>query len=378
MLLALLLLAAVLVSPPAPAHCCTTVEVRNEAAHAVGRTLELGFDWALHGQYELEAWPRGTTDPGQEYGMLVVAAPLGAPMQYRVVLDGMNAYGLTISAQTFHLAGYQDEVGDAEGKQVVGAIELIPHLLGRCQSVKCVRRALEHEVRVVQRPARAPPAIIELFKIHWAVQDFYGASIVVEYMDGVLHIHDNSAVGVMTNDPDFTWHLRNVNHFLTITPDPPVAHRGVQCDTEIGPIPSTQSHGFNLRGLPGDLGPSSRFVRMFYFRQFSVARRPPTNSDEAIALVTQLLNNVAIPMGSVAPLRATDSLELTQWSLIKLPRSREVLWRTYSNAQWRKVRLDALDLQVADGPIRRVPLDVAGENGVRDATADFLTARDTR
>lgn len=90
----------------------------------------------------------------------------------------------------------------------------------------------------------------------------------VEYVDGVLQIHEKT-VRIMTNDPDYDWHLKNLNNYVNVSAAWPVIPPSIIIDTEIGKIPSISSHGYNLTGLPADYSPPSRFVRMFYLRQYS-------------------------------------------------------------------------------------------------------------
>jgi len=53
--------------------------------------------------------------------------------------------------------------------------------------------------------------------MHWAMADATGDSVVIEYLDGVLHVNNNT-VGVMTNDPDYQWHLYNLNNYVNLSP----------------------------------------------------------------------------------------------------------------------------------------------------------------
>ena len=43
--------------------------------------------------------------------------------------------------------------------------------------------------------------------------------MVVEYLQGSLQLHNNT-VGVLTNDPDYIWHLRNPNPNPNPNPKP--------------------------------------------------------------------------------------------------------------------------------------------------------------
>ena len=46
-------------------------------------------------------------------------------------------------------------------------------------------------------------------------KDAEGQSIVVEYVKGELRLHNNTKVGVMTNDPTWDWHLQNLINYGT-------------------------------------------------------------------------------------------------------------------------------------------------------------------
>ena len=48
--------------------------------------------------------------------------------------------------------------------------------------------------------------------IHYILFDKTGVGLVIEYLNGVQDVYDNS-VGVVTNEPDFPWHLKNLNNY---------------------------------------------------------------------------------------------------------------------------------------------------------------------
>ncbi len=47
---------------------------------------------------------------------------------------------------------------------------------------------------------------------HYTLHDVNGDSIVIEFANGQQHIYDNP-LGVMTNGPEFPWHLTNLNNY---------------------------------------------------------------------------------------------------------------------------------------------------------------------
>ena len=89
---------------------------------------------------------------------------------------------------------------------------------------------------------------------------------VVEYLEGRLSIHDNSRIGVMTNDPHYLWHLLNLNGYAAYPTARNQAPWGLDAvETAVGPVPSLHpGHGLNTRGLPGGTTPQDRFVTVSY------------------------------------------------------------------------------------------------------------------
>lgn len=173
----------------------------------------------------------------------------------------------------------------------------------------------------------------------------------IEYTDGVLHVHNNT-VGVMTNDPPFDWHLRNLNNYVSIRRRWPVP--GVQQHaTEVGPVPQAVGHGANLLGLPGDATPAGRFVRLFYLRE---AARQPQSVEDALVLAQSLVNTVFIIDGTVAEAKPLETgYDRTMWATLKVPSRGSIFVRSYSSMQWQEVKLSELDLSPG-APVRLLPL----------------------
>merc|ERR1711862_308062 len=147
-----------------------------------------------------------------------------------------------------------------------------------------------------------------------------GRSVVVEYLEGVRQVHENSP-RVMTNDPDLKWHWRNLNTYVNLSPNFPKDNNIFQVEAEgVGPVPRTVGHGWNLFGMPGDFSPPSRFARLFYLREYAMHRKSLATEDDALELGTALLNNVFIPYGSVAPdesVAGIDRPEYTPYGILK-------------------------------------------------------------
>lgn len=321
-------------------------------------------------------------DPKTEsnkYGMAVFSAPLGFATEstlpkLNIVLEGQNEKGLSISALVLNSATYQllddetcskdEDASTCSKKTLLSWLDFVPYLLARCATAEEAIKELEKTV--VYRPPEASST-----GIHWALDDANGDHYIVEYLNNQLVWH-KSDLGVMTNDPGFSWQVQNLNRYGYVSAPKPEVPKGMQFKqpSNVYPeplfqvVPSTVSHGTGIMGLPGDISPPSRFVKLFFMRGLSEMNAPPTTYKEALALANNLIQTVAIPYGSVGgkadsaaddglsdPLEILKSVvknlftdtEMTQWTVLKVPRRNVVFYRDYVNSNLKEVDLSKLD-----------------------------------
>ena len=299
----------------------------------------------------------------------------------RLTTEGMNEAGLTVSTQVFsQTIGYMQPSTEASDTNVTNVCfaAFADWILGTFDSVKGLREALNTtQVKIVglnPNYGKLLPSSFTNTGLHWSIDDA-SEHIVLEVLDGIIHVHNNT-VGVMTNQPDFTWHLRNLNNFVNLRSGWP-SNPEIQVQTEVGPVPNAFGHGFNLLGIPGDYSPPSRFVRLFYLREYAVFRNPPKERKgeakytDSISLVDGLLHNVFINKGTVSDMNVTGFGEYSQYTVIKIPEARLFFYRDYVGTQWRKVKLENLDFSPKEGaPPITVSLN-EGTLSIKDVTADF-------
>ena len=132
--------------------------------------------------------------------------------------------------------------------------ELIPAVLGACETLAEARRMLER-VRLIADPF-APG--YPLAPLHWHIADATG-SLVAEPMADGLRLYDDPA-GVLTNNPPFPFHLTRLSDYQTLSPRPP--------ENRFAPALGLQPYGQGMgaMGLPGDASPVSRFVRAAFLK----------------------------------------------------------------------------------------------------------------
>lgn len=203
--------------------------------------------------------------------------------------DGLNEAGLSVATLWLpetSLPG-APEAGD---DPAVDFVNLAGWLLGTCRTVDEVKAALG-TVRIWNAPVRAlwpsgrpvppqaEPLLDAVFTEHLSVHDAHGGDLVVEFLDGRMHVHDNS-IGVLTNSPTYPWHVTNLRNYLGLTTveDQPYNLMGM-------PVKPT-GNGTGLRGLPGDVTPPSRFVRA------TVLTQAVDGAMDALAAVNQAFHSL--------------------------------------------------------------------------------------
>ena len=273
--------------------------------------------------------------------------------------DGMNEEGLTVGALFYPgFAEYQQRDADRQST-TIGAVDVVNYLLGNFKTVDEVRRAMPgiHVVRNadIEKKFGTP------LPLHHVVTDASGASIVIEYTKGVLTIFDN-AVGVMTNSPNYDWHLLNLRNYANLKPHG-AAPRSID-GVSLAPFGA----GSGMLGLPGDFTPPSRFIRAVAFVH---AMEPVKDAAEAVAAASAMLNNFDIPKGVVREGATAEDFHLgyTQWSVIADTRHKVYYYWTMYDRRMRSVDFSRLDFNAKK--TSAFPLDRVRVQDIEDRSGDF-------
>lgn len=123
-----------------------------------------------------------------------------------------------------------------------------------------------------------------------------------------------------------------------------------------------------MLGLPGDISPPSRFIRIAVLLKTVFA---PANAVEAVNLAQHIMNDVDIPLGFVRSSQDlnTATNESTEWVVFKDLTHQVLYYRTYHDLTLRKVELSKLNFNQGAAQIK-MPID--GVPYVMDVTAAFL------
>ena len=314
---------------------CTSFTIGDQkSGYVYGRTLE--FTLPLHSS--LVVVPKGLTFTGTDkagnigVGGLtwtgthgaVYANALGVPA---AAIDGMNDAGLVIGTLNFPVSADYMTVSDADQSKSMGSFEVAQYLLTTCATVAEAKAALEG--MLVQNVAIAPYGGT-VPKVHWAIHDTQGNSIVAEYTNGALAVYDNPTT-VMTNEPPFPVQIAHLAEYSYLSADPPPP-------ITVGDMTlQAPSSGGGMAGIPGGFLASARFVRVFFAKENAPAF---TTAAAGVDAVRHILNGFDIPPGSVMTPAGTgesggmSGFEITEWSIIHDMSNLVSYVNTYEGPGW--------------------------------------------
>jgi len=353
---------------------CTALVITdaNGAAYS-GKTMEFSFLIPLNMQY-LPAGtkissktPTGTLGmqfmtkyPILGLGMLIMPGALQDSM-----IEGINDQGLSVSSNEFNNSKAADDLGSDDTK-ILAATDFGMWVLGNFQTVADVKQALLAGDAKIWLP-NVPFMGNAPMPIHYGIFDKTGAGIVVEYSKGAQNIYDNQ-VGVMTNIPDFSWHLQNLNNYAFLSNVD--RNQGQFNNLKV----SAPDSGNALVGVPSDQTSAGRFVKAAYYTNFV---RKAKNPDDAIITLAHILNNFDRPYdlsmdppGAVGdgPALKTSSSEVTMFTWMADKARNRFYLRTIGSYNYTMLDMNTLK---AGNQFKKVPL-ASFDNVVADSTQLLL------
>lgn len=327
---------------PLPVQACTSFLIHDtNGAPYYGRTMEFGFDLessaiVIPRQYGLSATgPDGKLGGGMSWKSKYAAVGLSA-FDMPVVTDGMNEKGLTGGILYFpDYVGYADpKTANPDG--AMAPWDFLTWALTNFETVAEVKANLDGISIVgveLSQMGAVPP-------FHYTLHDATGASLVIEPVGGELTVYDNP-LGVMTNSPEFSWHLTNLKNYVKLSSEnaPPLKVDG-ETITSFG-------QGSGLLGIPGDPTPPSRFIRAL---GYTLSIEPVAPGAESVRLAEHVVNNFDIPVGWIRPGEAEGKspLEYTQWSTVADITNTHYYVKSYDDQVLRGIDLKDFDLDAKD------------------------------
>lgn len=335
-ILALFLMASAITYP------CTGISLRTQNGDLVqGRTIEFG-ESNINGKVIIS--PRGRefkalTTEGKTNGLKWTAKYgfVGASVVVdQFIGEGINEKGLNAGLFYFPLYGSLVKYEKPKANMSIADMELVTWILSNFETVDEVKEGIK-KIKVVNigYDDKGKP----LPTAHWRIGDVKGNNIVLEIVDnGKIKIYDNK-VGVLTNSPDYEWHIKNLNNYINL-------YSGNANSFNVnGEELFSFGAGTGALGLPGDITPPSRFVRAFFYVN-SIGK--VENTKLAVNKAFHILNNFDIPIEIEFPKEykgniPKDVISATQWTAVSDLSNREFYYKTMDNSQIRKIDLKKID-----------------------------------
>ncbi|MGI6024621.1 choloylglycine hydrolase family protein [Pediococcus parvulus] len=206
----------------------------------------------------------------------------GRDLNGYILVDGVNEAGVGAATLYFDgLAKFADQA--VSGKTNVAPHEVINWILGNVTNVADLKAKIA-DLNIV---AIANDLFKIIVPLHWIVADKTGACVVLEQDENGMKVMDDP-VKVMTNSPDFQWHLKNLNNYVQLKPTSHSSKKYGEFESEAYGL------GSGALGLPGDYTSVSRFVRAAFIRQNTDKAKTVPGSINALS---HILNSVEIPKG---------------------------------------------------------------------------------
>lgn len=286
------------------------------------------------------------------YGQKIVITPRNYQFNYRNLPAEKNHYamiGVSVVAENYPL--YCDAINEKglgvaglnfvgpckyfpvdDSKKNIASFELIPYLLGNCQTISDVKKKMA-DANISDESFNPNLPASEL---HWLIADQSGKSIVLESTASGIHIYDDP-VNVLTNNPVFPAQIQKLADFAAISPAQPKNSIVPDVDLEM------YSRGMGTRHLPGGMDSSSRFVKV----AFTLAHAPKSDDEtESVTNFFHILHSVEQAKGLDEI--ETGKFEYTMYSDCMNLDKGILYFTTYDNNQISAVNMNREDLNRSD------------------------------
>jgi choloylglycine hydrolase len=242
------------------------------------------------------------------------------------VAEGLNEEGLSFGCLWLEDSEYQ-KVPDDQKNRALTLIDVGKWILGSFATVDEVRSG----IKGVKIWGEKIDILNRIPQLHIALHDAKGNNLVIEFINGDVIIHDNP-LGVLTNEPPFSWHLKNLAgyNYLSSNNTADVVINGKTIKGESGMV-----------GLPGGLDPKSRFVRIATAVRFALK---PQTAMEGIVQASHLLNLVDVTKGLAQEvINGRLCQDTTWWSSIKDLTHKIFYYRSYDDLALRMINIAKLN-----------------------------------
>lgn len=307
---------------------CTAISYLQNH-HFFGRTLDFERSFGEQVVITPRRYPlhftngSGVTEHYAIIGMATVRE--GYPLYF----DATNEKGVSMAGLLFAgNAVYHDPKKDCEN---MASYECILRVLSKCSSVQEARILLERvNITNASFSVDLPPT-----PLHWIIADREECIVLESVQDGVK-IYENP-IGVLTNNPPFSYHMLHLTDFMQLTDRPP--QNNLYSEIALQPY----SRGMGAIGLPGDSSSASRFIRAAFTKAHSTCGK---TREEEIMQHFHVLRSVEMVKGCIT-LPSGDSPFTVYTSCCDTEKG-VYYYTTYENSTMYAIDMYAEDLTSTD------------------------------
>lgn len=239
---------------------------------------------------------------------------------YPLYAEASNEKGLSIAGLYF--PGNAKFFDTNLSKFNLASYELIPYFLGLYENIEEMKKELQ-DLNITNIPFDEKFPVTDL---HWMISDKKDCIVLEQTEDG-LKIYDN-LTGVLTNNPNFDYHLTNISNYINLTPNS--AQNRFSKKLEI----KNFGQGMGAIGLPGDNSPTSRFIRAVFNKFNSVCDKDEKSS---ISQFFHILDSVSMIKGTVVTKEGKN--DITAYSCCINTTKGIYYYKTYTNNQISAVKM---------------------------------------
>lgn len=304
---------------------CTAITLNTQSSnYFLARTMDSSHDIAP----QLIVMPRSHTWDGTLDGVTLTNVYRFMGLGQRtngqpIFFDGVNENGFGVAALFFPGYARYEHSPVRSPNGTIAADDFLHYLLGQCSSVSELPPLLKN----VRISGTIDPATGSVAPLHWIAADRCGACVVIESTERGVELLSNP-IGVMTNSPDWRWHMTNLRNYTDVSPAQ--AEKAVWGGVPL--IPFGQAGG--TTGLPGGFTSPERFVRAAYLKTHILK---PEDNSTAIANCFNILANVFIPKG--AAVTGRGAYYHTEYTAVINLNTLEYFYRTCGDLQVRSAVL---------------------------------------
>lgn len=304
---------------------CTAITLSTQARDfLLARTMDFSYDIIP----QLIIMPRSHTWSGTLDGVTLTNTyrfmGLGqAKDGFLTFFDGINENGFAAAALFFSGYAQYEHSPVRSPSGTIASTDFLHYILGQCGAVSELPALLKN----VRISGLKDPVTSSMAPLHWIAADKSGACVVIESTDRGVELLDDP-IGVMTNSPDWRWHMTNLRNYTQVSP--------IQTERVVwGGIPLTPfGQAGGTTALPGGFTSPERFVRVAYLKTHIPT---PEDSKTAVVECFHILSNVVIPKGAIITSRGT--YDYTKYTAVINLGALEYFYRTYDDFQVRTATL---------------------------------------